>query len=86
MKLDFTNSFKRKTKKLFKKDPQIRFEFNKQFSFFQKNQEHPSLKLHKLKGRRSGQYAIWIRGDLRALGIKDGNKFIFFDLVKHDKY
>ena len=86
MKLDFTNSFKRKTKKLFQKDPQVRTDFIKQFSLFQKNQKHPSLKLHKLKGERLGQYAIWIKGDLRALGVKEKDKFIFFDLVTHYEY
>lgn len=86
MNFSFTQSFQKKVQKLCKKDPALRRELTKQFSLFQTNHSHPSLKLHKLKGKRSEQYAIWIVADLRALGIKDGDSYVFFDLVNHDQY
>ena len=86
MNCSLTHSFQKKAQKLCKKDPQIRQALAKQFSLFQANHQHPSLKLHKLKGKRSEQYAIWIISDMRALGIKDGDEYIFFDLVTHDQY
>jgi len=86
MNFSLTKTFQKKAKKLCKKDSQLRKVLEKQFSLFQENHQHPSLKLHKLKGRRSEQYSIWIMGDLRALSIKDGEEHIFFDLVNHDQY
>lgn len=82
----FTKSFKRKAGKLCRKDIKLRQALKKQFNYFEKTQVHPSLKLHKLKGKRSIQYAVWILGDLRALCIKDNDLYIFFDLVTHDQY
>jgi mRNA-degrading endonuclease YafQ of YafQ-DinJ toxin-antitoxin module len=86
MNFSLTDAFQKKAKKLCKKDPKLREELAKQFSLFQQNHRHPSLKLHKLKGKRSEQYAIWVVGDLRALSIKQGEEYVFFDLVKHDQY
>ena len=81
-----TDSFQKKVKKLCKKDPPLRLELSKQFETFQRNPYHPSPRLHKLKGKRSTQYAIWIKGNLRALSIKNGDTYIFFDLVTHNQY
>lgn len=86
MKLYFTADFEKKVAKLIRKYPQLKEQFKKQFSLFNRDQSHPGLRLHKLKGKRSEQYAIWILGDLRALAIKNHDEYIFFDLVTHDKY
>lgn len=86
MNFSLTQSFQKKAQRLCKKDAQLRFALAKQFSLFQENHEHPSLKLHKLKGTRSEQYAVWIMGNLRALGIKSEDEYVFFDLVTHDQY
>lgn len=86
MNFFLTENFQKKAQKLCKKDSQLRHALAKQFSLFQENHLHPSLKLHKLKGKRSEHYAIWIAGDLRALGIKSDEEYIFFDLVTHDQY
>lgn len=86
MKLEFSSSFEKKAKKLFKKNPQLHKNFIKQFRLFNTNSNHPSLKLHKLQGKRSQQYSVWIKKDLRAIAIKKSSKYIFYDLVTHDKY
>jgi proteic killer suppression protein len=86
MIIHFTQAFQKKAQKLCKKDNSLREDLAKQISIFQVNPHHPSLRLHKLHGRRSEQYAIWIKGDLRALSIKNGNVYIFFELVTHDQY
>lgn len=86
MNFSLTQSFQKEVQKLCKKDPSLRSALVKQFSLFQENHQHPSLRLHKLKGKRSEQYAIWIIGDLRALGIKQDEEYVFFDLVTHDQY
>lgn len=86
MKLYFTASFKKKAQKLTQSNFELRQRLKKQFNLFQQNPYHLGLRLHKLKGKRSEQYAIWILGDLRALAIKDGETYTFFDLVTHDEY
>lgn len=86
MNFSLTQGFQKKAQKLCKRDSQLRQALVKQFTLFQEDHLHPSLKLHKLKGKRSEQYAIWIIGDLRALSIKSEEEYIFFDLVNHDQY
>jgi len=86
MILYFAQSFQKKASKLCKKNLELRLKLSKQFVIFQKNPRHPSLRFHKLRGKRSTQYAMWIKDNLRALGIKDGNTYVFFDLVTHDQY
>lgn len=86
MNFCLTLQFESKAKKLCQKSQQLRQDLTKQFQLFASNPNHPSLKLHKLQGKRSTQYAIWIQSDLRALCIKEGKKYIFFDLVTHDQY
>lgn len=86
MNFSLTQSFQKKAQKLCKKDYKLRQAFIKQFSMFQEDHTHPSLRLHKLRGKRSEQYAVWILGDIRALGIKSEDGYVFFDLVSHDEY
>ena len=82
-----TTSFEKKAKKLIKKDSQLRLILTKQFDLFQKNPQHPSLKLHKLQGKRSQQYSIWIKDNLRAISIKsEDGAYVFFDFITHDQY
>jgi mRNA-degrading endonuclease YafQ of YafQ-DinJ toxin-antitoxin module len=86
MSIYFSTKFVRKAKLLTKKDKSLKNSLDKQISLFETNPSHPSLKLHKLKGRRSTQYAVWIKGNLRALCIKDKSGYLFVNLVTHDRY
>ena len=86
MILHFTQVFQKKAGKLIAHNDQLRKKLKKQFQLFQQNPHHMGLRLHRLKGQRSEQYAIWIEGDLRALAIKDGEVYTFFDLITHDQY
>lgn len=86
MIIHFTQGFQKKAAKLTAHSEHLRKKLKKQFQLFHQNPNHIGLRLHKLQGQRSEQYAIWIEGDLRALAIKDGEEYIFFDLVTHDQY
>lgn len=89
MNVEFTDEFKKKAQQFIRKNPQLKSSLKKQFTLFKINPFHPSLRLHKLKGKRSEQYALWIKGDLRALSIKSKTHtatYIFFDIVTHDEY
>lgn len=89
MNIEFTDSFRKKIKKISRKNPDFKTALIKQLKLFKNNPLHPSLRLHKLKGARSEQLAIWIKGDLRALSIKSRtikDTYVFFDLITHDEY
>jgi len=89
MDIELTDLFKKKAQKLIQKDPTMSSILKKQFNLFKSNPLYPSLHLHKLQGKRSEQYAIKIKSDLRALSIKSKDSkdtYIFFDLVTHDEY
>lgn len=86
MILSFSQNFQRRLAKLVENNIALRKKFKKQIALFQENPSHIGLRLHKLKGKRSEQYAIWIDGDLRAVAVKDGDSYLFFDLVNHDQY
>lgn len=86
MILSFSQNFQRRLAKLVENNIALRKKFKKQIALVQENPSHIGLRLHKLKGKRSEQYAIWIDGDLRAVAVKDGDSYLFFDLVNHDQY
>lgn len=82
----FTDGFKKQASKLCRKNPGLRKQLAKQLQIFSLGEYHPSIRLHKLKGKRSTHYAIWIEGDLRAIAVKDTDAYIFFELATHDTY
>ena len=86
MTVHFSKSFLQKIAKLKKRNSKQFAILITQIDLFQQNQRHPSLKLHKLRGQRSHQYAIWIQKNLRALCVKHNDTYIFIDLVTHDQY
>ena len=54
--------------------------------FLRENPRHPSLRLHKLKGKRLDQFSFWIEDDLRVMFVHDGSDIIFTDVLTHDEY
>lgn len=86
MNLTSTPQFKRKLNKIVSKNPQLKPRFIKQTELFKNNPQHPSLKTHKLTGKRSHQYAFWIEDNLRIVFIKSGLDIIFTELLTHDQY
>lgn len=89
MKLEFAKSFDKKARKLTSKNNKLKQDFKKQLNLFKSDPNHPSLRKHRLHGKRSQHIAIWIKEDLRALATKSKSKkdtYIFFDIVTHDEY
>lgn len=81
-KIDFSNKFK---KQLIKSPLKIKIAFKKRFSFFLKDEFHPSLNNHILKGEYQGFHSINITGDWRAIYSKKANTFIFEVLGTHSQ-
>lgn len=86
MKIQYTNHFKKRLRKRIKNNPILRQKIAKQVGLFQKNQLHPSLRLHKLRGERIDQFSLWIEGNLRITFIQTGEDIIFTDIITHDEY
>ncbi len=86
MKVHLSESFKRKAHKLLKWDTELRKILNNRLDLFKSYPHHPSLHTHKLTGKRSKQYAIMIKENLRALFIAKRGTAVFFDLITHDEY
>ena len=82
----FTKGFKKQASKFCRKRPTLRKQLAKQFEIFSLGLHDSSIRLHKLKGKRSTHYAMWIEDDLRAIAVKDKNIYIFFELTTHDQY
>ena len=86
MKLIYSEYFKKKLKKRITKNNLLKKKVGKQLKLLVLDFKHPSLKTHKLKGKRANEYAIWIEGDLRITLILEDNTILLTDFIKHDDY
>lgn len=87
MRIILSDHFKKQIAKVYKKNPQLRKKVVKQTGLFAQDQYYPSLKTHKLEGNRSNQFAFWVHDDVRIIFIRDGNDFIFTEiLTSHNQY
>ena len=60
MKIVYTESYNKKAKKFLKKHPELKGQYKKTLQILEVNQNHPSLRLHKLKGKLSSLYSVSI--------------------------
>ncbi len=59
-KLVFTESYTRRAIRFIRKHPEVRRQYEKTLQLLELNPFHPSLRLHKLKGRLSGLHSASI--------------------------
>ncbi len=64
-KIIYTDSYNKKAAKFIKKHPELINQYEKTLQLLELNPNHPSLKLHKLKGGLSELYAISINVNYR---------------------
>jgi addiction module RelE/StbE family toxin len=87
MIIRYTPAFLRSVQKL---DSDIRDKVFDQIETFGKNQKHPSLKAHKLKGKWSGFYAFSVGAKWRVIfeKIKSGKSevVLLHQVGSHDIY
>jgi mRNA-degrading endonuclease YafQ of YafQ-DinJ toxin-antitoxin module len=86
MEINTTAYFDRKLFKKIKSRPRLEKKINKQILLLLSNIRHPSLKLHKLTGKRKGQYAFWVEGNLRIVFVSIGDEILLTDILTHDEY
>ena len=86
MNLIYSDQFKKRLKKRINKNPKLKTKVSKQLKLLKNNLNHPSLKTHKLKGKRVNQLAIWIEGNLRITLVKTKKNLLLTDIITHDEY
>ena len=83
----FTKQYEKKSKKFFKKHPNIYKKYEKSISFLKINPFHPSLRLHKLKGSLADFYSISIDMEYRIIidFIIIDKQIFLIDIGDHDE-
>ena len=86
MEIRTTIHFDRNLAKKIKKNPQLKNKIKNQINLLKESLRHPSLKLHKLSGKRVEEYSFWIEGNLRITFMLLGKTILFTDIITHDEY
>ncbi len=86
MKLSSTPHFERRLRKRISKNSQLKNKIGKQLKLLVQDTKYPSLKLHKLEGKRSQEYSFWIEGDLRITFLIIEDTILLTDIITHDEY
>jgi addiction module RelE/StbE family toxin len=60
IKIIYSDHFKRRVRKFVKKHPDLVQQYEKTIELLELNPHHPSLRLHKLTGKLSDLYSVYI--------------------------
>ena len=71
--------------KVKKKDQKLTKQIRKQLEIFSLNPQHPSLRLHKLKGELKNLWSISITKSIRMAFLQEGDEAYFVDIGTHDE-
>ena len=85
MIIHLTASYERKHKKLIKKNFKLRDNIKQKLQVFQKNQKHPSLRLHKLSGKKIEEWSISITDSIRVIFQYIPEGIVLTDIGTHDE-
>jgi len=82
----YTDSYIKRAVKFFKKHPELISQYEKILKLLEANPSHPSLKLHKLRGKMSELYSVSINISYRICidFLIDDDKTIPVDIGTHD--
>ena len=82
----YTESYIRRVKKFVKQHPEILSQYEKTLKLLEINPFHPSLRLHKLKGKLEKLYSVSINISYRISVdfMIDEDKIILIDIGKHE--
>ena len=57
----------------------------KQWRIFEKDERHPSLRIHKLKGKLNNYWSLSVGMGIRMIYFIEDNRACFVDIGTHDK-
>lgn len=83
----FTASYERRATRFIRKHPEILGQYRKTLQLLELNPHHPSLRLHRLKGRLSDLHSVSINISYRITieFLVDGSRIIPVDIGTHDQ-
>lgn len=83
----YTESYNKRAAKFIKKHPDLLSQYQKTLELLEMNPQHPSLRLHKLKGKLSELYSISINISYRISidFIFEDDTIIPIDVGSHDE-
>lgn len=85
MKIHLSKKFKKKLDKIYNKDRKIVSLIDKQLGIFKNNPCHPSLRLHKISGKKTENWSITVRGNLRIIFTFYQEGILLVDIGSHDE-
>jgi mRNA-degrading endonuclease YafQ of YafQ-DinJ toxin-antitoxin module len=85
-KLIFVESYTRRAIRFIRKHPEVRRQYEKTLQLLELDPFHPSLRLHKLKGRLSDLHSVSINLSYRITleFLIEGQTIIPIDIGSHD--
>lgn len=84
--LVWTETFSRTARRFLRRHPELRGDFATVLRRLERDQTHPSLRLHPLKGRHQGKHAVSLTYSYRVvlvLALKDA-EIVLLDVGSHD--
>jgi len=87
-RLIFTESYLKREKRFLKRHPELVDRYKKVLKLLELNPNHPSLRLHKLKGKLAGKYSVSITMSYRIIltfAVTEKG-IVLIDVGSHDIY
>ena len=87
-KLIFTESYLKRERKFLKRHPELVERYKKILRLLELNPSHPSLRLHKLKGKLEDKYSVSITMSYRIIltfAVTERG-IVLIDIGSHDVY
>jgi mRNA-degrading endonuclease YafQ of YafQ-DinJ toxin-antitoxin module len=83
----YTDSYLKRARKFIKKHPDLISQYEKTLKILEINPYHPSLRLHKLRGKLSELYSVSINISYRVtiIFLIENDKIIPIDIGSHDE-
>ena len=85
MAIEVSPQLDKKLKNIRLKNKKLFVKIEKQLLLFQKDQNHPSLRIHKLKGDLKNVWSISIARSFRMIYTQENDVAYFFDIGKHEE-
>lgn len=85
MKVRLSADVLKKLNKIKINDPILEKKIIKKLTLFSTNPEHPSLRLHKLKGQLKNMWSISITKNVRMVYLDEDDEAYFVNIGTHDE-
>lgn len=85
MRIKYHKEFVKNYRKRITANPKLVTQFKKRLESFTKNPNDPTLKDHKLVGKRQSFRAFSVTGDIRVVYKITGNEIWLYDIGSHNQ-